>query len=523
MNTSNCEPEHTVLVVDDDANVVELARLYLERDGYRVVSASDGARGLALAREEQPSLVVLDVMLPRVNGLDVCRALRQESAVPIIMLTARVEEDDRLAGLDLGADDYVTKPFSPRELAARVRAVLRRAARDNADDESTMLSCGPVELDQQARRVTVGGSELRLTPTEFRLLALLMRQPGRTFTRDEIIDRVLGDDFDGFDRTVDAHVSSLRRKLSAAPGGRAQTHPDRVRQRLPAESHPRSPVSLWGRVRVRTMPNFRSGLFASLQFRLALGFVLALGLALALIGVAAGVVADEQARRFERDRDQAQVARVRQLVADYYARRQNWGEDRVGLQAFLERAGPVSGAHIQVYDARGALIADSHAYLPAGREGKGRSKPKGSIQKFPVFQDGQQVGAFTVSNAGLPAPDSGNPVLADPLASRIPEVVNRSLLWAGISAAALGTLLVWLLSRRTLAPLQALGAAAPAAGPGRPVAAGRDQRPHRDTGTGPQLQRHGRGTGGSGTPAPQPDRGRGPRAAKPAVQHSRLP
>ena len=222
MTTEYREPEQTVLVVDDDANVVELTRLYLERDGYRVVSASDGARGLALAREEQPSLVVLDVMLPRVNGLDVCRTLRQESAVPIIMLTARVEEDDRLTGLDLGADDYVTKPFSPRELAARVRAVLRRAARDGADDESATLSCGPVELDQRARRVTVGGSELRLTPTEFRLLTLLMRQPGRTFTRDEIIDRVLGDDFDGFDRTVDAHVSSLRRKLAAAPGGNAK-------------------------------------------------------------------------------------------------------------------------------------------------------------------------------------------------------------------------------------------------------------------------------------------------------------
>ena len=221
MNTDYREPEQTVLVVDDDANVVELTRLYLERDGYRVVSASDGARGLALAREEQPSLVVLDVMLPRVNGLDVCQTLRQESAVPIIMLTARVEEDDRLAGLDLGADDYVTKPFSPRELAARVRAVLRRAARDG-DDESTTLSCGPVELDQRALRVTVGGSELRLTPTEFRLMTLLMRQPGRTFTRDEIIERVLGDDFDGFDRTVDAHISSLRRKLAAAPGGNAK-------------------------------------------------------------------------------------------------------------------------------------------------------------------------------------------------------------------------------------------------------------------------------------------------------------
>ena len=137
------ETAKTVLVVDDDLNVLELARLYLERDGYRVLSAADGASGLSLAREEQPSLVVLDLMLPRLSGLDVCRALRQESAVPIIMLTARVEEEDRLAGLDLGADDYVTKPFSPRELAARVRAVLRRSARDYSDDGPITLSFGP--------------------------------------------------------------------------------------------------------------------------------------------------------------------------------------------------------------------------------------------------------------------------------------------------------------------------------------------------------------------------------------------
>ena len=222
MSVDHREAGRTVLVVDDDPNVVHLARLYLEREGYRVVSAGDGARGLALAREERPGLVVLDLMLPRMNGLDLCRTLRREpdtQTVPIIMLTARAEEADRLAGLDIGADDYVTKPFSPPELAARVRAVLRRAS--PAADEAGTLFAGPVELDQRSRRVSVGGSEARLTPTEFRLLALLMRQPGRTFTRDEIIDRVLGDDFDGFDRTVDAHVSGLRRKLSAAPGGGA--------------------------------------------------------------------------------------------------------------------------------------------------------------------------------------------------------------------------------------------------------------------------------------------------------------
>ena len=226
MNTPAAAP--TVLIVDDDPNVVALTRLYLERDGYRVLAAADGARGLALARQERPQLVVLDVMLPRLNGLDVCRALRREpdtQYMPVIMLTARVEEEDRLAGLDLGADDYVTKPFSPRELAARVRAVLRRAAAvipGAPGDEPVTLSAGPVVLDAAARRVTAAGAEVRLTPTEFRLLALLMRRPGRTFTREEIIDRVLGDDFDGFDRTVDVHVSGLRRKLAAAPGGSAK-------------------------------------------------------------------------------------------------------------------------------------------------------------------------------------------------------------------------------------------------------------------------------------------------------------
>ena len=212
-NPGNCQ---SVLVVDDDPNVVELARLYLERDGYRVLTALDGADGLASAREERPDIVVLDVMLPRLNGLDVCRALREESQIPIIMLTARVEEEDRLTGLELGADDYITKPFSPRELAARVRAVLRRSGSGDTAPGPSSLSAGPVEIDHQYRRVRVNGAEVHLTPTEFRLLALFMRYPGRTFTRDEIIGRVLDDDFDGFDRTVDAHVSSLRRKLGSA-------------------------------------------------------------------------------------------------------------------------------------------------------------------------------------------------------------------------------------------------------------------------------------------------------------------
>ena len=207
-----------ILVVDDDPNVVELVRLYLERDGYEVLTANDGATGLEMAIEEQPSLIILDLMLPRMDGMEVCRALREESSVPVIMLTAMVEEDDRLAGFDLGADDYVTKPFSPRELAARVRAVLRRTARDRDDAEPVNLESGPFVVDLRQRTVNVDGTQITLTPTEFRLLALLVREPGRTFTREQIIDRVFGYDFDGFDRTVDAHMSSLRRKVDAVPG-----------------------------------------------------------------------------------------------------------------------------------------------------------------------------------------------------------------------------------------------------------------------------------------------------------------
>ena len=205
----------TVLIVEDDPDAVKLVELYLRRDGHKVLTALDGAEGLRLAREARPDLVVLDLMLPGMNGFEVCRALREESDVAVVMLTARVEEHDRLAGLDLGADDYVTKPFSPRELAARVRAVLRRTARETVEREPAELEYGDIRVDLDRRDVHVRGAEVHLTPTEFRLLAMMVREPGRTFTRGQIIDRVFGFDFDGFDRTVDAHVANLRRKLEA--------------------------------------------------------------------------------------------------------------------------------------------------------------------------------------------------------------------------------------------------------------------------------------------------------------------
>ena len=216
------EDRPPVLVVDDDPNVVALARAYLERDGYRVVEANDGARGLELARKERPCLVVLDLMLPGLDGFEVCQILQVESMVPVIMLTARVEEADRLQGLELGADDYITKPFSPRELAARVRAVLRRADREGAVSAHPELSFGTIRVNLRTRQATVDGGELQLTPTEIRLLTLLVQEPGRIFSRDEIINRALGYDFDGFYRAVDTHVSCLRRKMEDLSAGSAR-------------------------------------------------------------------------------------------------------------------------------------------------------------------------------------------------------------------------------------------------------------------------------------------------------------
>ncbi len=203
---------HDILVIEDDPGIARIIRLYLERDGHTVSIAGDGVAGLNAARTDHPDLIVLDLMLPRLDGMEVCRALRQESDVPIIMATARVDEDDRLAGLDLGADDYIVKPFSPRELAARVRAVLRRTSRRPAA-ESARVEFDGITIDFQTQTVVRGDGKPSLTPTEFRLLAMLASQPGRPFSRDQIIEGVFGYDFDGYDRTVDVHIANLRRKI----------------------------------------------------------------------------------------------------------------------------------------------------------------------------------------------------------------------------------------------------------------------------------------------------------------------
>jgi len=203
-----------VLVVDDDVKTVELVKLYLKRDGYRVLSAYDGVEALRLARASHPDLIVLDLMLPGIDGLQVCRTLRAESDVPIIMLTAKTTDQDKLTGLDLGADDYVTKPFSPKELAARVRAVLRRLPGERGPAE---VKHGELTVDFRKYAAFLAGRPLNLTPIEFKLLGALVKEPGRVFSREQLIERALGYDFEGFDRTIDVHILNLRRKLEPDP------------------------------------------------------------------------------------------------------------------------------------------------------------------------------------------------------------------------------------------------------------------------------------------------------------------
>jgi len=204
-----------ILVVDDETKIVRLVRAYLEQAGYAVVEACDGQTALIQARREKPSLVILDLMLPGIDGLEVARTLRREGNLPIIMLTARREDTDRIVGLELGADDYVTKPFVPRELVARVNAVLRRVS--GAPSAPEMLRAGQIVVDVGSHLATLDGRPLELTPSEFDLLKVLVQNPGRVFTRLELLDRVQGEAYEGYERTIDTHIKNLRAKLGDDP------------------------------------------------------------------------------------------------------------------------------------------------------------------------------------------------------------------------------------------------------------------------------------------------------------------
>ncbi len=200
-----------VLIVEDEPKIIELLKLYLERETFQVVTADDGHKGLDLFQREKPDLIILDLMLPGVDGMEVCRTIRKVSRVPIIMLTARGEEIDRILGLELGADDYITKPFSPREVIARVNAVLRRTTKTEAVSE--IINLGGLRIDLSQYEVKYKGRDIRLTPTEFKLLCLMAQHPGRVFTRLQLLDTAIGEVYEGYERTIDVHIKNLRQKV----------------------------------------------------------------------------------------------------------------------------------------------------------------------------------------------------------------------------------------------------------------------------------------------------------------------
>jgi two-component system alkaline phosphatase synthesis response regulator PhoP len=202
-----------ILVVDDERKIVDIVKGYLEKDGYKVLAAYDGKAALDLARNRAPDLIVLDLMLPEISGWDVCRSLRAESNVPIIMLTARDDDMDKIVGLELGADDYVAKPFNPKELISRIRAVLRRV--DRTDEKKKVIEFGELRIDLERHEVRRGDQIVELTPTEFELLRVLAESPGRVYSRLQLLDRVQGETYEGYERTIDSHVKNLRKKVEA--------------------------------------------------------------------------------------------------------------------------------------------------------------------------------------------------------------------------------------------------------------------------------------------------------------------
>lgn len=208
-----------ILIVEDDRNLLDTLKYNLRKEGYEVVTAADGAEAIEVARREKPDLIILDIMLPKMSGLDVCRILRKEMTVPIIMLTAKVEETDKIVGLEIGADDYMTKPFSLRELLARVRAMLRRSklVETQPSPEKTLFKVGNVEIDIARHLVSRGETILELTPKEFDLLVFLVRNRGLVFNREQLLEKVWGYDFAGDTRTVDVHIRWLRQKIEADP------------------------------------------------------------------------------------------------------------------------------------------------------------------------------------------------------------------------------------------------------------------------------------------------------------------
>lgn len=206
---------NTILIIEDEVELAEIVKSYLERAGYNVLLSAEGKEGLKLAKQKQPSLIILDLNLPGMDGMDIARELRRDSDIPIIMATARVEETDRLVGLEMGADDYLIKPYSPRELTARVKAVLRRVS--VSGEKGTVFHLGPFTMDNEQHHFHKNGEEIELTPTEYAMLGAMLSQPGRVFSRMQLLEAAQGSAYEGYERTVDAHIKNIRQKIEEEP------------------------------------------------------------------------------------------------------------------------------------------------------------------------------------------------------------------------------------------------------------------------------------------------------------------
>jgi DNA-binding response OmpR family regulator len=204
-----------ILVVDDEKKIVEIIKAYLEREGYQVIAAFDGKSALEITEKQKPDLIILDLMLPEIPGLDVCRIIRKDSQVPIIMLTAKDETTDKIIGLEMGADDYVTKPFDAKELVSRIRAIFRRT--DDKNGSKSILKIGSLEIDTEKRQVSRGSVKFELTPIEFDLLRVMAEKPGRVYSRMQLLDKVQGNAYEGYERTIDSHIKNLRKKIEVDP------------------------------------------------------------------------------------------------------------------------------------------------------------------------------------------------------------------------------------------------------------------------------------------------------------------
>jgi DNA-binding response OmpR family regulator len=353
----------TILVADDEERLVSLLRAYLQQEGFNVVTALDGRAALFAARESRPDLIILDLMMPELDGYDFIRAHRRERDTPIIVLTARVEETDRILGLELGADDYVTKPFSPRELVARVKAVLRRSGQEAPPAE--VLRAADIILDRAGHTVTVSGAPVDLTPSEFDLLSTLMAAPGRAFSRMELLDRIQGTAYEGYERTVDVHIKNLRAKIEVDPRNpRYVETVYGIGYRFTPNCHMKEPV----KVSIR-----------SLTVKLIIAFLVVSLAGTVLLALWAGRTTSNAFTSFVDEQEQAELV---SRLAGYYRLNNNWD----GVEALLgapatpgQGTGPGrgQGAGVALADASGEVVVPGGgnprgSQLTANRWRKGR-------------------------------------------------------------------------------------------------------------------------------------------------------